>query len=93
MLPDSVLDAEDIALSAFHALYRAASADRLPDMNDRDGLWQSLLLITTGKVVDARRRVYSQKRGGNQARASIELLEAIQSEVPDQLGGDLCRAI
>ena len=83
-LPGNALDAEDIALSAFHGLYRAASANRLPEMNDRDGLWQSLLLITAGKVTDARRREFSQKRGGSQTvRTAIHLVDFLQSNEPD----------
>lgn len=83
MIPGGTLDAEDIALSAFHTLYRAASANRLPQMQDRDGLWQSLMLITTGKVLDAKRREFSQKRGGNHVRTHMELLEIVQSEEQD----------
>ena len=83
-LAGSTLDAEDIALSAFHTLYRSASADRLPDLSDRDDLWRSMLLITSGKVVDAKRREFSMKRGGIQSsKAHVELLDLVQSDAPD----------
>ena len=73
-VPGSALDAEDVALSAFHALYRAASAQRLPELSDREGLWQVLMVIASGKVVDAKRREFSLKRGGGQAlRSAVEL--------------------
>lgn len=82
-MPGGVQDAEDVALSAFHALYRAASNQRLPEMTDRDGLWQSLLVITTGKVIDAKRRELSQKRGGGQVRSELQLADFIQGDEPD----------
>lgn len=65
-LPKRVADEEDVALSAFHAFIRAAAAERLPKLQDRDDLWRTLVLITAGKAVDERRRQNSQKRGGGQ---------------------------
>ncbi|MCA9187057.1 MAG: ECF-type sigma factor [Pirellulaceae bacterium] len=78
-----VNDAEDVALSAFHTLYRAAAAERLPEMTDREGLWQSLLVITTGKVIDAKRKELSQKRGGGQVRAELLLADFLRVDQPD----------
>lgn len=83
-MPGNALDAEDIALSAFHALYRAASAERLPEMSDREGLWHSLLVITAGKVVDAKRRELALKRGGGQVvQPSIDLADFLHGDEPD----------
>lgn len=83
-MPGSMLDAEDVALSAFHALYRAASAQRLPELNDREGLWQMLMIIASGKVVDAKRREFSQKRGAGQVvRSAIELEQVLQGHESD----------
>ena len=84
MIPSGTLDAEDIALSAFHTLYRAASANQLPDMQDRGGLWQSLILITAGKVLDAKRREFSQKRGGTAIeKTPVHLVDLIQEDEQD----------
>ena len=84
IVPSGTLDAEDIALSAFHTLYRAAAANRLPEMLDRSGLWQSLILITAGKVVDAKRREFSQKRGGMlAAKTPLHLIDLVQTEDKD----------
>jgi RNA polymerase sigma factor (sigma-70 family) len=84
LIPSCTLDPEDIALSAFHALYRAASANRLPEIQDRNGLWQSLILITAGKVIDAKRREFSQKRGGTTTeRTPIHLLELMEKDEQD----------
>lgn len=65
-MPNQAEDAEDVALSAFHTLYQAARGNRLPDLTDREGLWESLLVITAGKIIDARRRDSCQKRGGSE---------------------------
>ena len=82
--PSRALDAEDVALSAFHAFYRAATADRLPELNNRDDLWQSMLLITFGKVVDTKRREFSQKRGGTKTiQGFSDLLELVESHESD----------
>lgn len=59
-----VVDEEDIALSAFHSFCDAVSNGRIPQLQNRDDLWRTLVLITAGKVVDQRRRQESQKRGG-----------------------------
>ena len=84
MIPTGTLDAEDIALSAFHTLYRAASANRLPDMQDRSDLWQSLILITAGKVIDAKRREFSQKRGGTTTeKIPMHLMDLVQNNEQD----------
>ena len=83
-LPSGALDAEDVALSAFHAFYRAAATDRFPEMQNRDSLWLSLLLVTSGKVLDAKRRELCQKRGGNtNSRPLHDLMELVECEQPD----------
>jgi DNA-directed RNA polymerase specialized sigma24 family protein len=64
-LSKRVADEEDVALSAFHTFVQAAAARRLPQVQDRDDLWHTLILITAGKAVDERRRQNSRKRGGH----------------------------
>ncbi len=60
-LPSAAHDAESRSAVAFHAFYRAAASDRFPGMENRDSLWLSLLLVTSGKVLDAKRRELCQK--------------------------------
>ncbi|OWK35339.1 ECF-type sigma factor [Fimbriiglobus ruber] len=55
---------EDVALSAFHCFWEAASAGRFPRLDDRDDLWQVLLVITTRKAVGRVRHETRVKRGG-----------------------------
>src|SRR3954447_6495601 len=38
-------DEEDVALSAFDSFCRGAEAGRFPRLNDRDDLWQVLVLL------------------------------------------------
>ena len=53
-LPPGAADEEDVALSAFASFCRAAEQGRFPRLNDRDDLWQVLVMVTTRKAVDLR---------------------------------------
>ena len=50
------VDDEDIAVDVFASLCRGAPQGRFPKLNDRDDLWQILLMLTRQKVIDRRRR-------------------------------------
>ena len=89
-VPRQVADEEDVALSAFHTFFRAVADKQIPQLNNRDDLWRTLVLITAGKAVDERRRRQSQKRGGipgpgdnMQAKANWQLLEEVVGSEPD----------
>jgi DNA-directed RNA polymerase specialized sigma24 family protein len=66
-------DEEDVALSAFDSFYRAAEAGRFPRLDDREDLWQLLLVITARKAVDLRRRESREKRGGGKVISASAL--------------------
>lgn len=55
-------DEEDVALSAFHSFYRAASEQRFPRLANRDDLWQVLVVLTARKAIDQRKYESRQKR-------------------------------
>jgi RNA polymerase sigma factor (sigma-70 family) len=55
-------DEEDVALSAFHSFCQAAQ--RFPRLNDRDDLWQVLVMLTARKAFQERRGQQRLKRGG-----------------------------
>lgn len=74
-------DEEDVALSAFDVFCRAAANGRIPQLNDREDLWRTLMLITTGKAIDLRRHQQAQKRGGKSD--DLELLEEVVGREPD----------
>lgn len=61
--PRQVRDEEDVALSAFHQLCKAARAGRFPKMEDRDDLWKVLVEITENKATDYSRHERRAKRG------------------------------
>src|SRR3989442_697950 len=60
-VPRGAADEEDVALSAFDSFCRAAAAGRFPQLDDREDLWQVLLLITARKAHDLRQREAAQK--------------------------------
>src|SRR4051794_13628801 len=67
----AVADGEDVALSAFDGLVRAVAAGRFPRLNDRDDLWQVLLVMTARKAANAARDAARLKRGGGQVVGAI----------------------
>jgi len=65
-IPRAVGDEEDVALSAFDSFCRGAEAGRFPRLEDRDDLWQVLLMLTARKAVNLIQYELRQKRGGGQ---------------------------
>jgi DNA-directed RNA polymerase specialized sigma24 family protein len=62
--PRRSADEEDVALSAFKSFYRAAELGRFPQLNDRDDLWQLLIVLTDRKAYDLLQFERRQRRGG-----------------------------
>jgi DNA-directed RNA polymerase specialized sigma24 family protein len=62
--PRGAADEEDVVNSAFAAFLRGMEAGRFPQVDDRDDLWQLLVVLTERKCVDQRRRELAFKRGG-----------------------------
>ena len=62
--PRGPADEEDVALSAFDSFVRAAEAGRFPRLDDRDDLWQVLLVVTSRKAADVIQAESRLKRGG-----------------------------
>jgi RNA polymerase sigma factor (sigma-70 family) len=85
-----IADAEDVALSAFHSLYRGIERGRFPQIEDRDNLWKLLVVITARKVCHLLRDESTQKRGGpsgspdHPAQGPVDPAEIIgQEPTPD----------
>jgi DNA-directed RNA polymerase specialized sigma24 family protein len=55
-------DEEDVALSAFDSFCRGAENGRFPQLDDRDNLWQLLVLLTARKAWHLRRDEARLKR-------------------------------
>ena len=62
--PRRIADEEDVALSAFDSFCRGAQAGRFPRLDDRNDLWQILVLITVRKAIDLRNYEGRPSRGG-----------------------------
>lgn len=59
-----VIDAEDIALSAFNSFCDGVKKKRFPSLSDRHGLWKLLVSITIFKLFHVIRDQERLKRGG-----------------------------
>lgn len=79
-LSKRVCDEEDVALSAFHSFWQAAGAGRFPQLENRDDLWQLLVMHTARKAIAARRYADRQKRCGH---ASDAMLHQVVGREPD----------
>jgi DNA-directed RNA polymerase specialized sigma24 family protein len=66
-------DEEDVALSAFDSFCRGVEQGRFPQLADRSGLWDLLLVITVRKAIDLRQRETRQKRGGGKVAGESAL--------------------
>ena len=67
-VPVRIADEEDVALSAFNSFYDGIGLGRFPRLEDRDDLWQVLLLLTRQKAVNLLQHETRQKRGGGKVR-------------------------
>ena len=68
--PPAADDEEDVALSAFASFCRGAERNQFPRLDDRDDLWQLLVLLTARKASRLIRHERALKRGGAVRRAS-----------------------
>ena len=62
--PRRAADEEDVALSAFDSFCRGAERGRFSWLEDRDDLWQLLVVITVRKAADQANHERRLKRGG-----------------------------
>jgi DNA-directed RNA polymerase specialized sigma24 family protein len=74
-LQDRTVDEEDLLVSVFDRFFRAAKEERFARLNDRDDLWQILLMLTDHKVAEQYRRSHAQKRGGGEVRRLDDIVE------------------
>ncbi len=81
--PRRVADEEDVALSAFHSFWRGAQAGRFPRLDDRNDLWQILVLITVRKAIDLRNYEGRLSRG----RGRVQSLTDLSQDGIEAIGG------
>jgi DNA-directed RNA polymerase specialized sigma24 family protein len=82
--PRRIADEEDVALSAFDSFCRGAQAGRFPRLDDRNDLWQILVLITVRKAIDLRNYEGRPSRGRGRVQSVTELTQ----ERIDAIGGN-----
>src|SRR5262249_27742204 len=82
-LPRAAADEEDVALSAFDSFCRAAEAGRFPRLDDRDDLWQLLVLIAARKACDLAQREGRDRRDWRRARP-LDDAAAVEPSSPER---------
>jgi DNA-directed RNA polymerase specialized sigma24 family protein len=82
--PRRIADEEDVALDAFDSFCRSARAGRFPRLDDRDDLWQILVVITVRKAIDLRNYECRPSRGMGRVQSLTELTR----EGLESIGGD-----
>ena len=63
-----VADEEDVVVDAFDSFCRGVQEGRFPRLNDRDDLWQILMVLTERKAINQFVHGNRQKRGGGVVR-------------------------
>jgi DNA-directed RNA polymerase specialized sigma24 family protein len=79
-------DEEDVALSAFDSFCRGAEDGRFPKLDDRDNLWDLLVLLTARKAWHLRRDDARQKRARVQAWADTPFANADEFGIEQFVG-------
>jgi DNA-directed RNA polymerase specialized sigma24 family protein len=84
--PRGIADEEDVALNAFDSFCRGAREGRFRRLDDRNDLWQILVMITVRKAIDLRNYEGRKSRGMGRVQSLTELtrdgLETIGGEEP-----------
>src|SRR5207248_2285996 len=57
-------DEEDVVQNAFHSFFQGLARGRFPQLQDRDNLWQLLVVITARKALDQLAHEHSKRQGG-----------------------------
>jgi DNA-directed RNA polymerase specialized sigma24 family protein len=85
-VPRAAADEEDVVLSIFNAAFRGIDAGNFPKLDDRNDLWQIVLMLAGRKTRDFRRRALAEKRGGGRVRHASDLARGRDRE-PGGPGG------
>lgn len=84
-----VLDEEDVAITVFESICRAAVQGRFTNLHNRDELWWLLVAVTKCKALDQMRHEGRKKRGGGRVIGETEVgLESAPFRLDDLIGGD-----
>lgn len=75
-------DEEDIVVTAFDSFLRGVESGRFPKLEDRDDLWQILVMLTSRKAANQYKHDSRQKRGDGRLRG-----ESVFVSGDEQIGG------
>jgi RNA polymerase sigma factor (sigma-70 family) len=78
-LPRRAADEEDVVLSAFRAFFAGVRDGRFQQLDDRDDLWQVLVMLTERKAIALRRHERAAKRGDARVRGESAFVKPDQS--------------
>ncbi len=81
-LRDHAVDEEDVLISVFDLFFRAAKHGKFARLNDRDDLWQILLMLTERKACEQFRKAHALKRGRFSQQVSVERLADVRDNAP-----------
>jgi RNA polymerase sigma factor (sigma-70 family) len=65
-MPQRVTGEEDVLISVFDRFFRAVKENKFSCLDDRDDLWQILVMLTERSATDHFRRAHAEKRGAGQ---------------------------
>lgn len=85
--PKRMADEEDAALSAFDSFCRGAEQGRFSRLDDRDDLWQLLVMLTVRKAIDQQSYERRTKRGGG-AGGGVAALGPTLRDFEEVLGNE-----
>src|SRR5687768_15506548 len=66
---------EDLLVSVFDRFFRAVKNDKFSRLDDRDDLWQVLVMLTERTATDHFRRAHADKRGAGKVAGEGDLPE------------------
>ncbi len=78
-------DEEDVANSALNSFFEGVGLGRFPKLDDRDNLWQLLVVITERKATKQVLRQSRQKRGGGRVQNEVDLVHDAGAEAAGPL--------
>ena len=83
-LPRRVADEVDVVNAAFHDFLRGVEEGSFMRLDDREDLWQVLVMLTKRKAIGLRRQTQAEKRGGGQVRgeSALEMDFVLSSAAP-----------
>lgn len=83
-----MVDEEDAALSAFNSFCQGMRAGSF-QLDDRDDLWQVLVMLTIRKAIGYLRREHAEKRGGGEVRGESVFAKRDSTDETDGMGAIL----